>query len=102
MSRTALPHRRPCATRSLEIGGQVAHLTVGFDPAGQPKECFARLRKPGSDLDQLLDDVAVLVSIALQSGVTPAELAHSMARLGSGGRASLVGHVIDALVSEGG
>jgi ribonucleoside-diphosphate reductase alpha chain len=100
MSRATLPHRRPNTTRTLELNGHRIHLTIGFDPLDRPREMFARLEKPGSDLDLLLDDIGVLVSVALQHGATPADLAHSMGRLSTGERASILGHLIDALAAE--
>jgi hypothetical protein len=42
--------------------------------------------KAGSDLDFLLADIAVVISVALQYGVPAAALAHSVARIAGPGR----------------
>lgn len=102
MSRATLPTRRPNATRTLEINGHRIHLTIGFNSLAEPREVFARLEKPGSDLDLLLDDIGVLISLTLQHGAGTAALAHSMGRLSSGERASILGHLVDAVAAESG
>lgn len=104
--RQRLPSRRPCATARIGAGGTWAHATVGYDPSsGAPREIFlspAAGRHGGSALDALCDDVAVLVSVALQHGVPVSALAHSVARLpDGGGPASLVGAALDLLAAEG-
>ena len=80
--RHRLPNRRQSETRTLEVAGQVFKATVGIDPAeGMPRELFLSGGKSGSMLDALLGDVAVVVSVALQHGVTAAALAKSVARV---------------------
>jgi hypothetical protein len=68
MSRVRLPNRRQNATETVTIRGHLAHVTVGFARTGEPLEVFARCARPGSDLDALLDDSAVLISRGLQHG----------------------------------
>ncbi len=81
IARHRLPNRRPCETRTLEVTGQVFKATVGFDPEdGQPRELFLSGGKSGSMLDALLGDVAVVVSVALQHGISASALARSIAR----------------------
>ena len=81
-SRARLPNRRPSHTETLEVGGQVFTATVGFDPGSdQPRELFLTAGKEGSMLNALLADAAVTISIALQSGISPAALAKSIGRL---------------------
>ena len=80
--RHRLPNRRPSETRTLELAGQTFDATVGLDPEdGQPRELFLSGGKSGSMLDALLGDVAVVVSVALQHGVTAAALAKSISRV---------------------
>lgn len=104
MTRTALPDRRQNLTREVGFGGRSFTLTVGYDPAGAPKEVFVDGHREGSDMQALLSDVAVLVSIALQHGVPPAELAKSLATVPvwqggaqAEGHASPVGVIVEAL-----
>ena len=80
--RQRLPNRRPCETRTLEIAGQVFSATVGVDPNdGRPLEIFLSGVKDGTQLAAILDDTSVVVSVALQHGVTAAALAKSVARM---------------------
>ncbi len=83
--RRKLPTRRPSVTEAFEVGGQVVVATVGFDPEDDsPRELFLKAGKEGSLLNALLDDAAVVVSIALQCGVSAATLARSVGRLPAG------------------
>lgn len=83
--RQRLPNRRPSHTETLEVAGQVFTATVGFDPeSGQPRELFMSAGKEGSMLNALLADAAVVISVALQSGVPAAALAKSVGRLPAG------------------
>ncbi len=80
-----LPNRRPTHVETLEVTGQTFTVTVGFDPeSGQPRELFMSAGKEGSMLNAMLADAAVVISIALQSGIPPAALAKSIGRLPSG------------------
>ena len=56
--------------------------------------------KSGSELDGLLDDSAILISMLLQHGVEPAALANTMGRLGDGtSPASVIGAIVDLLAN---
>jgi len=64
-------------------------------------EVFTHGAKVGSAMDGILDDVCIALSLLLQHGVEPAELATSMGRLGDGkAPASIVGALTDLLVRE--
>jgi len=76
--RQRLPNRRPAITHTLEYNGERYHISVGYDLYAKPKEVFIRGSKSGSDMDHLLDDVAVVTSLALQNGVNVAELKRSL------------------------
>ncbi len=85
VKRTRLPNRRLCHTEALEIAGQVFTATVGFDPeSSQPREIFMAAGKEGSMLNAMLADAAVVISVALQSGIPAAALAKSVGRLPAG------------------
>jgi len=85
-SRERLPARRPSATHVIRWAGSDDQptefaVTVGFYLDGRPGEVFAASSgKVGSAMRTLLDDSCVAISIALQNGVTPEALAHSMGR----------------------
>lgn len=100
-TRTQLPARRPSQTIATEWQGHPFSVTVGFDPATcQPREVFADTAK-GGQMQATIADACVLVSIALQHGVTPAALAKSLSRvpdLIAGGDADLPGSPIGVIV----
>lgn len=78
MTRTILPTRRPNVTITADWSGHVFTATLGFDPArGHVAEVFADTAK-GGQMQATLADACVLISIALQHGIQPADLAKSM------------------------
>lgn len=107
MTRATLPSRRPNATRAVRWDGHEFSVTIGFDPAtGQPAEVFADVAK-GGQMQCTIADACVLTSIALQHGITPADLAKSLGRVpvftgdeGATGPASPVGAVVEAILAE--
>ncbi len=82
--RRRLPNRRPSETRTLTVGSQQFTASVGFDPTtGRPCEVFLDGARHGSELAFVLNDAAVTLSIALQSGIPALSLAKSVARVPS-------------------
>lgn len=80
--RKALPNRRWGIVEELKFGERVVTATIGFDPADRrPAELFLSGEKDGSDMGAILDDVSVVISIALQHGISAATLAKSIARI---------------------
>lgn len=69
-TRVKLPDTRPSLTHKFSVGGHEGYLTVGLYPdTKKVGETFIRIAKEGSTVSGLLDVVATLTSIALQSGV---------------------------------
>ncbi len=80
--RRRLPNRRPSHTETLEVAGQAFTATVGFDPkTDRPCEVFLTAGKEGSLINAMLADAAVVISVALQHGVSAKALAKSVGRL---------------------
>jgi len=99
MTRTRLPNRRPNQTTTLVFGSHRFAVTIGFCTSGGLGEVFASGAKSGCDLDYLLDDACVALSLLLQHGVAPVALAASMGRTGDGHTpASVIGALADHLV----
>ena len=100
MTRQRLSNRRPNETTMLVFGGMSFAVTIGFFPANdRAGEVFASGAKSGCDLDYLLDDACVALSLLLQHGVQPVALARSMGRSGDGiTPASIIGALADRLV----
>lgn len=102
MSRRRLPHRRPSITRTLMHDGRAYAVSLGFDPADAwLGEVFTHGAKVGSNMDGILDDACIALSLLLQHGVEPAALAATMGRLGDGTTpASIIGALADLLTAE--
>lgn len=106
MTRQTLPHRRSNITRAVQWDGHEFSVTIGFDPnTWAPAEVFADTRK-GGQMAATLADACVVVSIALQHGISPAELAKSLGRTpvlwkeGETQPASPVGAIVEAIMTE--
>lgn len=104
--RQRLPNRRPSITLQAGwhsgISEQRFTVTVGFNPeTGAVAEVFyADGQREGSAMQHTVQDACVLVSLLLQLGGQPADLAHSLGRLplpGGEGPASAIGAIVDAL-----
>lgn len=101
-----LPKRRLTVTRRIETPeGHTIHLSVGYDPneEGRPREVFYSAGfKSGSALEFQIQDACVLISILLQHGHRPEDIAKSLARAeqpdGSLAYASITGLIADELV----
>ena len=98
--RSRLPNRRPNSTTSLEFDGTAFSVTIGYSPDGRPAEVFCHGPKVGSAIMLMLDDAAVGLSLLLQHGVDPVDLAGSMGRVGAGEPASIIGALVDLLAAE--
>lgn len=81
MTRNILPNRRPCVTVDTTINGKAMTIGVGFHPAtGEALEAFADIAR-GTDQQHTLSDACVAVSVAVQYGVPPEALEHSLGRV---------------------
>ncbi len=69
-TRRKLPDERPSITHRFDINGHKGYLNVGFYPdTMKPGETFITVAKEGSTVSGLLDTIATLISVSLQSGV---------------------------------
>jgi hypothetical protein len=71
------------------------HISIGLDRNGHVREIFARAKRPDTDLDNVIYDGAVLVSLLLQYGASLSEIAHSLGRTSNGDAASVIGQIVD-------
>lgn len=90
-------------TRTINWAGSEFSVSVGFWPDnGQPAEVFAAGSKTGSDMQTLLADSCVILSLALQYGIEPGALLHSLARVPASktesAPASIIGTICEALL----
>lgn len=106
-----LPNRRPNLTASVDHNGATIAVSAGLDPAtGRLAEIFITAGKEGSETRHVLEDAAVIVSLALQHGIPLDALARSLSRVSDGPLpvnagdaqpktvpASMIGAAIDAV-----
>jgi hypothetical protein len=103
VTRTALPNRRHAERIRFEHGEpgreQTFFGTLGYpDLSGElPLEIFLAGGKPGSSLDAMSRDFAVVVSIALQSGVPLEDMRRAITRLDDGSAAGPGGKLLDLI-----
>ena len=85
----------------FEHAGHHFRMQIGCFPDGALGEVFLDAAKQNSGLDAFAADAAILVSLLLQHGATPAEIGHALRRAPDGTAASLVGAVVDRLAEMG-
>jgi len=69
-TRIKLPDERPALTHKYSVGGYEGYLTIGLYPdTMKPGEVFLVAAKEGSTVSGLLDTIATLASMCLQSGM---------------------------------
>jgi hypothetical protein len=96
-ARRRLPHRRGAVALDIEHAGHRYRMHVGFFPDGAVGEVFLDAAKQNSTLDAFAADAAILLSLLLQHGASPAGIGHALRRSPSGAPASLIGAVVDEL-----
>jgi hypothetical protein len=102
-ARRRLPGRRGALALELEHAGHRYRAHVGCYPNnGHLAEVFIDAAKQNSSLDAFAADAAILISLLLQHGATPAEIGHALRRSLSGEPASLIGAVVDELAALAG
>ena len=103
--RTSLPTRRPNETRKLHWAGHSVFITIGYDKDHErAREIFyASGYKDGSDMEALVTDLCIALSVMLQhDDVTAVDLAKSMStafdlHTGKENPASILGLLLNEL-----
>lgn len=93
-----LPHRRGQETWDFDYQNIKYTMSISRDGAGQPQEVFVECSKSTSDYEALARDSALLISIALRSGVPLKKMRASVTRLEHGKPASLTGRMLDEMM----
>ena len=97
--RRALPHRRETEAYELRFWGQPWHVSIGYYSDGLPGEVFINaLRTPGTELDAVSRDAAILLSLTMQYGVPLDVIRNALTRNQDGSPSSIAGAVADRLV----
>jgi len=73
--RRRLPTTRAALVHKFRIGDHEGYLRVGLFEDGTPGEIFIEMSKAGSTISGLMDGIAILASVAFQSGVPLSVLA---------------------------
>lgn len=95
MIRTRLPNRRASQTYEFTHENHTYLGSVSFDRCGRPLEIFLSTRKPGSGVETVSRDGAVLASLALQHGASLETLRRAVTRLDNGLPAGPLGALLD-------
>jgi len=99
--RKKLPSRRPAVTKLLEMDTNRYYISFGIDPEdGKAREVFIRGSKIGSDMDILLDDASLILSLALQHGLPVDQLMHSLNTGREEDGTSVLAHAIRLMSEE--
>ena len=100
--RTPLPARRRCETIEIEFGGfnRLHTITLGYYADGTPGEVFINSGKSGEQFEATARDGAVLLSLALQHGVSLDTIKHAITRDGQGAPSSIIGAVVERLIKD--
>jgi hypothetical protein len=78
MKRIKLPVTRSSVTSKIGVGMFEMYVTVGFYENRQPGEVFVKVAKNGSTISGLMDGIAVMISMCLQSGWTMTAICNKM------------------------
>jgi hypothetical protein len=97
MIRRSLPQRRAAETFNLRFWNQLFTVTAGFYDDGTLGEVFITTAKSGADLQNIANDAAVILSLALQHHVSIEVIRHAVTRCNDGAPASILGAVVDCL-----
>jgi ribonucleoside-diphosphate reductase alpha chain len=103
--RAVLPNRRVSQTIRFDNGGHRYYATMGYASledrlAGKPMEVFVDAGQPGSALQHVTRDAAVILSLALQYGAPVSVLRDAVTRLDNGAPAGPFGCLLDLLKKE--
>lgn len=100
--RQRLADRRYSETFEFKHDDVPFTVTYGRNKPGFIQEVFINGGKIGSGLEVMVNDAATVISVALQSEVTPKELLKSMRRDPNGKLASPIGLILADMVKHDG
>jgi hypothetical protein len=97
MTRELLSNRRKCSTRSFDHAGMKFDVCAGLYPDGRIGEIFLSSSKPGSAIEAVARDAAIVTSLALQFGCPINVIRHALTKDHDGSPATLLGAALAAL-----
>jgi hypothetical protein len=101
--RRALPQRRHSVNFTAQFWKQPWHVTVGFyaDHVTAGEVFINAARTPGTDLDAMARDGAILLSLCLQYGIPVDVIKGALTRNPDGSPSAITGLVIDRIANIG-
>jgi hypothetical protein len=96
--RERLPNRRRCESLEFEHAGLQFTATAGFYRDDRIAEIFLSSHKPGSAVEAVGRDAAIVVSLALQHGADIKTISNALTRDHDGTAATALGAAIDAII----
>jgi hypothetical protein len=100
-ARRRLPNRRASVALAFEHNGHRFRASVSrFPDDGTPAELFLHAARADSAIDAVAADAAILISLLLQYGAQPDQIAHALRCGADGAPASLIGVAVDLLRKE--
>jgi hypothetical protein len=96
-ARLRLPNRRRCESVEFRHAGLVFTLCAGCYRDGRIAEIFLSSHKPGSAVEAVARDAAIMTSLALQHGADLATIRQALTKDHDGGPATLLGAALDVL-----
>ena len=97
MSRERLPNCRRNESFEFEHAGLRFTLCAGFYRDGRVAEIFLSSHKPGSAVEAVARDAAIVTSLALQAGADIGTIRAALTKDHDGGPATLLGAGLDVL-----
>ena len=99
-TREILPQRRSNETFTLRHDDRDYTVTLGFFEDGSLGEVFLNGAKAGSDMEAVMHDGAVLLSLLIQHAIPLRAIKHAITRDEDGQPETIIGAVVDK-ITEG-
>lgn len=104
-SRYKPPNRRQCDVVSLKwpVGAwrpPTYHICTARGDDDKIFEMFVSSSRPSTELAELIRDMSIIISIALQYGTSIADLRSKISRLSDGQPSSFVGAALDLITMQ--
>lgn len=99
MTRAVLPPRRYAESFEMEWDGYPYRVCIGAID-GVACEVFVNARKVDSALDAVAGDIAILMSLLMQHGMSAAGIGHALRRNPNGTRVTIAGALADRVAAH--
>lgn len=97
MTRERLPLRRYNENEEIDFNGLTVAVSFGFTDDARIGEVFLSTRKVGTAFDTAVRDLAVMMSLGLQYGITPSVMARTLTANEAGEAEGLAGRIVEMM-----